>query len=70
MTYETLMENEDQPFLFDCPHCGSEQEAHVFVDRRDCGSGVTWIVCSRCYGPAYDGGMWDVGDVMDRIQLA
>lgn len=68
-TVEFFIEHEDDPLAFDCPDCGIETDAHLFVDRRDTGSGCTWVICERCYG-GYNTGMWEIDDVLDRVSLA
>jgi hypothetical protein len=50
--------------LFDCPTCGTVKNAHL----RPCDvSGILWVVCDGCYGRTWDGGVWDVGDVWQRV---
>lgn len=64
-----IAEHEYDDLDFDCPDCGIETEAHLLVDRRDVGSGCTWVQCVRCFGP-YNSGMWELEDVFDKVRVA
>ena len=62
-----ITNHEDDVLIFNCPDCRKETDAHMFVDRRNYGSGTTWVVCDSCYGP--NGGMWELEDMLDRVRV-
>jgi hypothetical protein len=49
-----IIDHEDDPFTFDCPDCGKKVECSVSVDRRDQGSGCTWVRCANRYQHQYE----------------
>ena len=54
-----ITEHEFDPLIFDCPDCEKETGAHLLVDRRDIGSGCTWVVCRVLLRAALE--RWHVG---------
>jgi hypothetical protein len=68
MNLTEIYETEGAPLIFDCPDCGCETEAHLYVDRRDVGSGCSWIICDAC-PRGYNRGMWEAEDVTTRVKM-